>query len=152
MEGIRSEFLFEMRLQAAPPVTLGARLGGERRFVAVTGGSFAGPRLEGSVLPGGSDAITAHPDGRLELDVRLALQTNDGAAIYTTYRGTRHGPEDVMRRLAAGETVDPSAYYFRTAMFFETGDPRYAWLNGTIAIGVGSRPPGGPVYRVFAVL
>jgi Protein of unknown function (DUF3237) len=152
MDGIRSEFLFEMRLEAAPAVPLGPRPGGERRFVVVTGGSFEGPRLSGTVLPGGSDAIMAHADGRLELDVRLILKTADGAAVYSTYRGTRHGPEPVMRRLTAGEAVDPSEYYFRTAMFFETGDARYAWLNGTIAIGIGSRPPGGPIYRVFAVL
>jgi Protein of unknown function (DUF3237) len=152
MDGIRSEFLFEMHLEAAPPVPLGPRSGGERRFVAVSGGRFDGPRLSGTVLPGGSDAIMAHADGRLELDVRLILKTTDGAAIYSTYRGTRHGPDAVIRRLAAGEAVDPSEYYFRTAMFFETGDPRYAWLNGTIAIGIGRRPPSGPVYRVFAVL
>jgi hypothetical protein len=52
----------------------------------------------------------------------------------------------------SGVFVDPSAYYFRTAILFETAAEKYGWLNGIIAIGVGSRPPEGPVYDVFEVL
>ncbi|MBV9750236.1 MAG: DUF3237 domain-containing protein [Acetobacteraceae bacterium] len=152
MDAIKSEFLFEVRIEVAAPVPTGATPGGERRVVAILGGSFEGPRLRGSVLPGGSDAIWAQPSGRTLLDVRLVLKTHDGAAIYLQYRGVRNGPEAVMKRLAAGESVDPAEYYFRTAILFETGDPRYDWLNDTVAIGVGNRLPTGPVYRVFAVL
>jgi hypothetical protein len=43
------------------------------------------------------------------------------------------------------------AYYFRTALTFETEDPRYAWLNGIVAVGVGRRTAGGVRYAVFAV-
>ena len=64
----------------------------------------------------------------------------------------RNGPPEVLKRLAAGEAVDPSSYYFRTAILFETGDARYDWLNDIVAVGVGHRLPGGPIYRVFAVL
>ena len=46
-----------------------------------------------------------------------------------------------MARLAQGETVDPSEYYFRVAPVFETGAERYAWLNKILAVGVGERPP-----------
>jgi hypothetical protein len=56
-----------------------------------------------------------------------------------------------MRRLAAGDAVSAAEYYFRTALTFETGDRRYAWLNDLLAVGVGQRPPSGPVYRVFAI-
>ena len=52
----------------------------------------------------------------------------------------------------AGEFVDPSQYYFRTAIAFETAAPRYDWLNRIIAIGTGSRPPEGPIYDIFEVL
>lgn len=152
MDAIKSEFLFEMRIAVGSPISAGPTPGGERRFVPVTGGRFEGPRLKGEILGGGSDAIWVQPGGRTLLDVRAALKTDDGATIYVQYRGIRNGPEAVLRRLAAGEQVDPAEYYFRTAILFETGDPRYEWLNDTIAIGVGHRPPGGPVYRVFAVL
>jgi hypothetical protein len=55
------------------------------------------------------------PDGVLEQDVRITLKTDNGAFIYLRYAGMRHGPPEVMARLAQGETVDPSEYYFRVA-------------------------------------
>ena len=152
MDAIKSEFLREMRLDVAPMVNTGATERGERRFAHVTGGRFEGPRLKGEVLNGGSDAIFVQPGGRTLLDVRLPLRTDDGAVIYVQYRGIRNGPEPVLRRLAAGEAVDPAEYYFRTAVLFETGHPSYDWLNDLVAIGVGNRLPTGPVYRLFAVL
>lgn len=151
MDGLTSEFLMEMRLTVGLATAAGATAAGERRFVVVDGGRFEGPRLTGDILGGGSDAIFVEPGGRTRLDVRLMLRTGDGAAIYTHYRGLRTGPAAVLARLAAGEAVDPSEYYFRTAVMFETGDARYQWLNDLIAVGVGSRPPSGPIYRVFAV-
>jgi hypothetical protein len=57
-----------------------------------------------------------------------------------------------MEKLSAGEVVDPSQYYFRTAIALETAAPRYDWLNRIIAIGTGSRPPQGPIYDIFEVL
>jgi hypothetical protein len=57
----------------------------------------------------------------------------------------------VLARLARGEAVDPGEYYFRTAIRFETGDAAFGWLNRVLAVGVGQRPPGGPVYDVYAV-
>ena len=86
------------------------------------------------------------------LDVRLVLQTDDGAAIGMVYRGLRHGPAEIMQHLDRGETVDPAQHYFRTAIMFETAATRYDWVNRIFAIGTGSRPPEGPVYQVYEVL
>ncbi len=104
------------------------------------------------VLPGGADWIILRPDGAMTLDVRLVLETDDGATIGMTYRGMRHGPAAVMDRLNRGDLVDPAEYYFRTSVAFETAAAKYDWLNRIIAIGTGRRPPGGPVYDVFEVL
>ena len=41
--------------------------------------------------------------------------------------------------LARGEAVEPSRYYFRTVMRFETADPALAWLNRILALGTGAR-------------
>ena len=152
MDAIGSKFLFEMRIKTATPVDTGKTPAGLRRFVGIAGGVFEGERLRGDIMPGGCDALWIQPSGRTLLDVRLALRTHDGAGIYLQYRGVRTGPADVLQRLAAGETVDPSTYYFRTAILLETGDARYDWLNDIVAVGVGHRPPDGPVYRVFEVL
>ena len=150
---IRTQLLFTIRLEVAGQMqVLGRTPLGERRIAQVSGGSFEGPRIKGIVLPGGGDWIVLRPDGVLQLDVRIVLQTHDGELIYMTYRGHRHGPPEVMDRLARGEAVDPSSYYFRTAPFFETGSATYSWLNGIVAVGTGTRVPQGPIYTVFEVL
>ncbi len=149
---IRLEHLLTVRFDVSAPRSLGQTPFGERRIVHITGGSFEGPQLRGTVLPEGGDWLLLRSDGVLQLDVRATLQTDDGALIYMTYRGFRHGPAEVIDRLNRGEAVDPSTYYFRTAPFFETGDERYAWLNRTICVSTGERLPSGPVYTVYQVL
>ncbi len=152
MSDVRTTLLFTIKLGAAPPQMLGTTPLGDRRIVAVTGGSFEGPKLRGTVEPGGSDWILARPDGALLLDVRLSLRTDDGALIGMSYRGYRHGPPAVIERLNRGEAVDASEYYFRTVPLFETAAPKYDWLNRIVSVGLGHRPPEGPIYRVFEVL
>ena len=152
MAEIRTTHLMTMRLTVNGMQMVGATPNGGRRVGLVAGGTFSGERLNGTILPGGADWIIARPDGSTTLDVRIVLQTDDGATIGMTYRGLRHGPAEVMDKVNKGEFVDPALYYFRTAVLFETASPQYAWLNGIIAIGTGSRPPEGPVYDVFEVL
>jgi hypothetical protein len=152
MADIRTAHLMTMRLTVNGMQMVGATPNGERRVGLVGGGTFDGPKLKGTVLPGGADWIIARSDGCMTLDVRIVLRTDDGATIGMTYRGLRHGPPDVIEKVNKGEFVDPSLYYFRTAVLFETAAPKYDWLNRVIAIGTGSRPPEGPVYDVFEVL
>lgn len=152
MPRIDTELLFRATLEVASVHDLGATPFGQRRIAEVTGGSFEGPRMQGRIMGGGGDWLLMRNDGILQLDVRVILETDDGALIYMTYRGLRHGPEDVMARLNAGEEVAPSEYYFRTAPFFETSAPRYSWLNGIVAISTGHRLPTGPLYEVYQVL
>ena len=152
MPEIRTRPLFDMTLQVSGMQQIGETPNGNRRIGLVAGGTFEGERLRGTVLPGGADWIIARPDGCTTLDVRLVLQTDDGATIGMIYRGLRHGPPDIMQLLDRGEPVDPSQYYFRTAIMFETAGPKYDWLNRIFAIGTGRRPPEGPVYEIYEVL
>jgi len=133
------------------PHKLGATPAGERKVVPVLGGRIEGERLRGRVLTGGSDWAVTNAAGILELDVRLVIETHDGALINCQYRGVRHGPEDVMARLAAGENVDYREMYFRIAPRFDTADPRYAWLNGMLTVGIGERLAKGPRYHVHEI-
>lgn len=150
---IQTRPLFEIRLQVPSIVDIGATPLGRRRIATVTGGEFQGERLRGSVVgaPGG-DWLLQRSDAVTVLDVRLLLRTDDGEHIYMSYRGVRHGPADVMARLAAGETVDPATYYFRIAPVFETAARKYEWLNKVVAVGTGRREPTGPIYVVEEVL
>jgi hypothetical protein len=150
---IQTRPLFEIRLQVPQIVDLGDTPLGRRRIATVAGGSFEGDRLRGEVVatPAG-DWLLQRNDGATVLDVRLVLRTDDGAHIYMSYRGLRHGPADVMARLAAGEVVDPASYYFRMVPVFETAARQYDWLNRIVAVGVGRREPTGPIYAVEEVL
>jgi hypothetical protein len=115
VEALRSIFLCSLTGLVAPPRDIGATPRGTRRYYPAIGGSFEGPRLRGEVLPDGGDWLLTRPDGVLEQDVRITLRTDEGAFIYVRYAGIRHGPPEAMARLAQGETVNPSEYYFRVA-------------------------------------
>src|SRR6187401_3486412 len=144
--------LMTLQVLVAPPQKLGAVPHGTRAIAPITGGTFEGPRLRGKVLPGGGDWTLLRSDGVLELDLRITLETDDGALISMTSFGLRHGPSEVLAALARGESVDPSRYYFRTAARFETSAPQYAYLNRVIAIAFGDRRAGGPIYTIEEVL
>jgi hypothetical protein len=152
MTEIRIAHLMTLTATVGGMQAVGATPNGNRVVGLVSGGTFQGERLRGTVLPGGADWIMLRPDGAMLLDVRVVLETDDKALIGMTYRGLRHGPAAVMERLARGESVDPAEYYFRTAIMFETAAAKYEWLNRIFAIGTGRRLPEGPVYEIFEVL
>jgi hypothetical protein len=112
---------------------------GERRIINMLGGTVQGPRLTGTILPGGADWQIVRSDGVVHLTARYTVQTESGGHILVNSEGYRHGPPGVMERLARDETVDPSLYYFRAFMRFETADPGAAWLNRILAVGYGAR-------------
>jgi hypothetical protein len=141
-----------LQVFVAPPQRLGTVPHGIRVIAPITSGSFEGPRLRGKVLLGGGDWTLLRPDGVLELDLRLTLETDDGALIYLTSFGLRHGPPEVLAALGRGESVDPSQYYFRTTPRFETSASQYAFLNRMIAISSGDRRASGPIYTIEEII
>src|SRR6476661_6999725 len=98
--------LMTVKIAAAPPQKLGTVPHGIRSIVPVTGGDFEGPRLRGRVMPGGGDWLLLRSDGVLELDLRITLETDDGALIHMSFQGLRHAPADVIAALGRGEVVD----------------------------------------------
>jgi len=144
--------LLHMDIDCQPPHELGQTSRGRRRVVVVSGGRFAGPRLQGTILPGGGDLALVRPDGVFEPDAQFLLRSDDDALIHLRYRGVWHAPAPVLERLMKRQgPVDPSEYYFRTAVFFETGADRYLWLNRLLAIGIGVPRVGGISYDVHEV-
>ena len=145
------DFVFALSVAVAPALELGGTHLGRRRVIAITGGTVAGPRLNGVVLPGGADWQVIRPDGVAELEARYTLKADDGGLIGIVNRGLRHGPEAVMSRLLAGEAVDSGAYYFRCAPIFETAAPAHQWLTRTVFVASGARHPDRVEIEVFAV-
>ena len=128
-----------LRLDTAPIQDIGAAPRGTRLTFPITGGSFTGERLRGRVLPGGDDWAIKRSDGVIELDLRVTLETDDGALIHMTFEGMR-------------DDQAPGAPYFRTAPRFETADVRYVFLNRLLAIGVGEIHAEGPIHRIEELL
>jgi hypothetical protein len=101
VEALRSEFLCSLTGLVAPPRDIGTTPRGNRRFYPAIGGSFEGPRLRGVPM-----AATGCLRARMASWNRMSLKTDDGPFIYVRYAGMRHGPPEVMARLAQGEMVD----------------------------------------------
>ncbi len=118
----------------------------------IEGGTLEGPRLRARLLPGGADYQIVHPDGFTEAEARYVLETDSGDLVYVNNRGMRHGPPDAIRRLNAGEPVDPALIYFRTVPTFETSSAELRWLTQSIFIGVGEREPRAVRIRFYRVL
>ncbi len=147
----RLEHLFDMRADLEAPQLIGAAPAGQRQIFIIKGGTFEGPRIKGTFLPGGGDWALMRTDGAMQLDVRATLKTDDGALIYTAYSGLIILSPDVLGRVMGGEDVPLAEYYFYTNPVFQTAAESYAWLNQTIAIGRGKVIPGAVEYRVWAV-
>lgn len=144
--------VYRLEATLSQPVELGETDHGHRRIVPLTGGTFTGPRLEGTLVPGASaDWQTVLPDGTALGDIRYTLQTNGGDVLYVQSRGVRHGSADVLARLARGEDVDPSEYTFRTSTQIETSAAELDWLNKGVFVSVGGRQPSGVVYETYLV-
>ena len=124
---------------------------GTRRILYAKGGTFSGARLRGNLLPGGGDWVLQRRDGIAELDIRFLLHTDDEQLIYATCDGIFDISPEMRERIRTGGDVDPSEYYFRTAVMFETGAEKYRWLNRLLAVGVGRRTPAGMVTEVFII-
>ena len=129
---------------------IGTTPAGLRRIAPVTDGRFSGERLNGKVLPG-ADWVINRPDGVMEIDVRLPLQTDDGAMIYLTYQGRFLAEPDVMARFAKGAVLKPEEYSLAVTAKFESGAEQYLWLNNVVAAGTGEQTADGPVYSIFEI-
>lgn len=143
--------LTRIRCEVAPLVTLGPAPCGERRFVPLGGGTVQGPGLNGTLVPGGVDWQVLRADGALEIAAHYVILTDDGALVEVRSEGLRHGPPEVMARLARGEAVPREAYFFRTLMRFTTGAPAWAHLNKVMALAVGQREADCVLLDVYRI-
>lgn len=139
-------------VRVGEPVVIGRVAEGLRRVVPILGGRAHGPRLRGEILPLGADFQVLRDDHSARLEARYALRTDDDATIGITNLGLRHGPADLVAKVARGEVVDPALMYFRTVFSFETDHPDYLWLTKAIFLGSGERHPDRVEIAVYEVL
>jgi len=136
---MRTRPLMTLRLATAPTQELGAGPHGTRLTFPITGGTFEGERLRGKVLAGGDDWAIKRADGVIELDLRVTLETDDGALVHMTFEGIR-------------DDAAPGSPYFRTLPRFEAPEGKYAFLNAMLAVGIGEIRADGPVHLIEEIL
>ncbi len=147
---LTQEFSYWVSLK--PPIDFGAGLLGQRIYVEVTGGEATGERFNARAVGGAGDWIVVAPDDLGRIDVRLQFETDDNAHVYVQYLGLLELNEVAAQALAAGTGTKYEDQYFRTTPRFETGDPRYAWMNQNVFVAKGRlRDGGGVEYEVYRV-
>jgi hypothetical protein len=78
----RVEFVFEERVTLSPAVVLGETPFGRRQYIPITGGTIAGPKLKGEVIPGGWDFQLGLQGGCGTLSADYFLRADDGTIIH----------------------------------------------------------------------
>lgn len=141
--------ILDLALVTEAPVVIPDTPTGTRRVVTVTGGTFEGPGLRGTVLPGGGDWLVARPDGVSQLDVRITMRTDDDQVIYARYPGLIDPNPAAVPTASGPSAVD--GRYWRIVPSFETSAGKYEWLNRIVSVGVGSSGGGTVNYSVYAV-
>jgi hypothetical protein len=129
----------QIRCEVGALVSLGMAKHGERRYVPLGAGTVQGPELNGTLVEGGVDWQVQRADGVTDIAAHYVIRTTDGALVEVQSEGMRHGPAEVMARLARGEPVARDEYFFRTVVRFTTGAPAWLHLNKVLAIAVGQR-------------
>ena len=142
-------FAFTAFVDVGTPQEIGETTAGRRRVIPIAGGRVEGPRLTGEVVPGGADWQSVRSDGTLELVARYTLRAADGTLISVINRGLRRAPPGVLARLAAGELVDPTSYYFRATPSFSVAPGPHGWLADSIFVATGERQARQVVIRFF---
>ena len=121
--GPETEFVMQLHVTLDAPYTVGETPHGRRAVVPITGGTFEGPRLKGTIVPGGADWQMGKGN-RTEIEAIYSIKTDDGVYIHIRNRGI----------INMGKDADGNpSFYFRCAPQFEAPeDSPYAWLNNSL--------------------
>ena len=141
--------VFTAHVDIGTPLDLGPVAAGRRRIVPILGGTVSGPRLTAEILPGGADWQIVRGNGTAEVVARYTLLAADGGLISVVNTGLRRGPPAILARLAAGETVDPALYYFRTSPVFDVTAGPHDWLAENVFVATGERHEKQVVIKVW---
>jgi len=135
------EFICRLEGELEPiPQVIGPTAEGLRINFPIAGGRIHGPKVNGTVLPGGADFYCLRTDGVSQIDVRATAKTDDGALLYVTYTGVADLGEDGYAKGLEGKMPNPIR--LQVAPRIRTAHPNYAWMNRIQFIGIGESVPG----------
>jgi len=141
----------QLDVDSASSLPIGMTTKGRRTIAPIKGGHFEGAKLSGKVLPGGADWVIFRNDGVMKIDVRLSLETHEGAYIYLSYEGQFVANADALKALASGAELAPDSYNLTVVAKIETGDESLRWLEDAIVVGVGKQSGYNPTYDFFVI-
>ena len=120
------EFALQLKVTLGQAFSIENTQHGRRTVIPITGGTFEGPGIKGTILNGGADYQLANAQGRTELEAIYCIKTDDGVYIHVRNRGI----------IAGGQDADGKpAFYFRAAPQFEApADSKYGWLNNALFV------------------
>jgi hypothetical protein len=121
------EFALQLKVTLGDSYDVGETQHGQRIVIPITGGTFEGPAIKGTIINGGADYQLANKAlNRTELEAIYSIKTDDGVYIHVRNRGIIWSGKD-----AQG---NPS-FYFKAAPQFEApADSKYAWLNNSLFV------------------
>ena len=119
------EFAFQLKVTLGETYSCGETQHGQRIVIPITGGTFEGPNIKGTIVNGGADYQLANKAlNRTELEAIYSIKTDDGVYIHVRNRGIIYDGKDA--------NGNPS-FYFKAAPQFEApADSQYAWLNNAL--------------------
>ena len=121
------EFALQLKVTLGEAYSCGDTQHGQRTIIPITGGTFEGPNIKGTIINGGADyQLNNKATGRTELEAIYCIKTDDGVNIHVRNRGIINSGKD--------EQGNPT-FYFKAAPQFEAPvDSKYAWLNNAIFV------------------
>ena len=145
-EAPKLEFALQLKVTLGEAFSINNTQHGRRTVIPITGGTFEGPLLKGTIINGGADYQLANASGRSEVEAIYCIKTDDGVYIHVRNRGI----------IANGQGADGKpSFYFRCAPQFEApADSKYGWLNNSLFLCAPSFSSGfqGIVLNVWRVL
>jgi Protein of unknown function (DUF3237). len=119
------EFALQLKVTLGDAYNCGETQHGLRTIIPITGGTFEGPNIKGTIINGGADYQLANTAiNRTELEAIYCIKTDDGVNIHVRNRGIISNGKD-----ANGNPT----FYFKAAPQFEApADSKYAWLNNSL--------------------
>ncbi len=146
-QDLKTQEIMEFDVALNAPVTVGPRT-----LYSWNEGHVNGI-IKGKMLPIGAEFGKEIDKNTYQIDVRAVIETDDKETIYMTYLGYVYADTETYNLINSGHgaEVDPSKYYFRSNPIFETKSKKYAWLNHTVSVGVGTCTKTGVSYKVYAI-
>jgi hypothetical protein len=146
------EYVLTIEVDVDPPITIGATVDGVRRVVPIRGGRVHGPGFTGTVLNAGADFQQYPAEDLAYLAADYVLQLEGGHHVLVQNRALRVGNPEDLRKMMAGEAVDPARIYFRCVprLTADEAGP-YGWMSRILFIGTGQRRPDGVRIDIFQV-